>query len=87
LFRALLAMDPDPEERGNPGPDVLSRRRCHPRRGGQTAGPVAVMVAEPFLAALMAVGKQKGGDLKLDQLLQAVAGQLGDQLTGCAAIQ
>jgi hypothetical protein len=35
----------------------------------------------------MAVGTQKGGDLKLDQLLQAVAGQLGDQLPGAAAIQ
>ena len=55
--------------------------------GGQAAGPVAVAVAEPFLAALMAVGTQKGSDLQLDQLLQAVARQLGDQLPGFAAIQ
>ena len=55
--------------------------------GGQAAGPVAVAVAEPFLAALMAVGTQKGGDRQLDQLLQAVAGQFGDQLPGFAANQ
>lgn len=55
--------------------------------GGQAAGPVAVAVAEPFFAALMAVVTQKGSDLQLDQLLQAVARQLGDQLPGFAAIQ
>jgi hypothetical protein len=35
----------------------------------------------------MAVGTQNGGNLQLDQLLQAVAGQLRDQLAGTAAIQ
>ena len=35
----------------------------------------------------MAIGTENGGDLQLDQLLQAVAGQLGDQLPSCAAIQ
>jgi hypothetical protein len=35
----------------------------------------------------MAIGTEHGGDLQLDQLLQAVAGQLGDQLVGCAAIE
>jgi hypothetical protein len=34
----------------------------------------------------MAIGTEHGGDLQVDQRLQAVAGQLGDQLTGCAAI-
>jgi hypothetical protein len=35
----------------------------------------------------MAVGTQNGGNLQLDQLLQTVPGQLGDQLPGFAAIQ
>jgi hypothetical protein len=52
-----------------------------------SAGPVAVAVAEPLLAALMAVSTEHGSDLQLDQLLQAMAGQLGDQLPGAAAIE
>ena len=55
--------------------------------GGEAATPVAVAVAEPLLGALMAVRTEHGGDLQLDQLLQAVAGELGDQLPGAAAIQ
>ena len=35
----------------------------------------------------MAASTQHGGDFQLDQLLQAVAGQLRDQRTGAAAIQ
>jgi hypothetical protein len=35
----------------------------------------------------MAVGTQKGSDLQLDQPLKAIAGQLGDQLPGAAAIK
>jgi hypothetical protein len=35
----------------------------------------------------MAIGTEHGGDLQFDPLLQAVAGQLGNQLTGCAAIE
>jgi hypothetical protein len=35
----------------------------------------------------MALRAEHGSDLQLDQLLQAVAHQLGDQLTGAAAIQ
>jgi hypothetical protein len=35
----------------------------------------------------MAVSTQKGGELKLDQLLQAIAGELWDQLPCAAAIQ
>jgi hypothetical protein len=34
-------------------------------------------LAETLLAALMAVGTQKDGDLQVDQLLQAIAGELG----------
>jgi hypothetical protein len=44
-------------------------------------------VTEPLLGALMAVRTEEGGDLQLKQLLQAMACQLGDQLTGAAAIQ
>jgi hypothetical protein len=49
--------------------------------------PTAVAVAEPFVGALMALGTEHGGNLQLDQLLQALAGQLRDQLPGGAAIQ
>jgi len=55
--------------------------------GGEHTGPVAVAVAKPLLTALVAIGTEHSGDLQLDQLLQAVAYQLGDQLTGCAAIE
>ncbi len=58
-----------------------------PHLGGEGAGPVAISVAEPFLAALMAVSPQNGGYLQLDQLLQAASGQLRDQLAGTAAIE
>jgi len=64
------------------------RRRLQiPHLGGEASGPVAVAIAEPLLGALMAVRTEHGGDLQLDQLLQAVAGQLGDQLPGGAAIE
>jgi hypothetical protein len=55
--------------------------------GGQAAGPVAVAVAEPLLAALMAISAEHGRGLQLDQLLQTASHQLGDQLPGGAAIQ
>ena len=45
------------------------------------------LLAEPFIRALVPVGTEHGGDLELDQLLQAASGQLGDQFTGAAAIQ
>ena len=51
--------------------------------GGQGAGPVA----EPLLGALMAVRTEEGGNFQLDQLLQAMAGEFGDQFTGAAAIE
>jgi hypothetical protein len=35
----------------------------------------------------MAVSPQNGGNIQLDQLLQAACCQLGDQLTGRAAIE
>jgi hypothetical protein len=35
----------------------------------------------------MALRAEHGSDLKLDQLLQAVAYELGDQLPCCAAIE
>ena len=40
-----------------------------------------------LFAAFMAIGAEHGGDLQLDQLLQAVAHQFGNQLPGAAAIQ
>ena len=55
--------------------------------GGELPGPVAVAVTKPILAAFVAIGTEHGGDLQLDQLLQAVTHQLGDQLPSCAAIQ
>jgi len=55
--------------------------------GGEAAAPVAVAIAEPLLGAVVAVSTQNGGDLQLDQPLQAVASQFGDQLTGAAAIK
>jgi hypothetical protein len=33
------------------------------------------------------LGTEHGGDFQLDQLLQAMAGQLGDQFSGSAAIE
>ena len=35
----------------------------------------------------MAIGTEYGSDLQLDQLLQIVAHQIGNQLPGAAAIQ
>jgi hypothetical protein len=35
----------------------------------------------------MTIGTEHGGDLQLDQLLQAVACQLGDQLPGGTSIE
>ncbi len=77
------------ENRGQkaPGAQFGDQQVDVARLGGQAAGPVAVAVAKPLLGALVAVGTQHGGDLQLDQPLQAIAGQLGDQLTGGAAIQ
>ena len=35
----------------------------------------------------MAIGSDRSRGLQLDQLLQAIAGQLGNQLPGAAAIE
>ena len=55
--------------------------------GGQGAGAVAVAIPQALLGALMPVGTEEGGKLQLDQLLQAVARQLRNQLTSAAAIE
>jgi len=55
--------------------------------GGEQTRAVAVAVAKPFLSALMAISTKYGGDLKLDQLLQAVAHQLRNELPGSVSIQ
>ena len=44
-------------------------------------------MAETLLGALVPVRTEEGSKLKLDQLLQAVACQFGDQLPGTAAIK
>ncbi len=77
------------EDRGDEaaGPQFGDLQREISHLGGQGAGPVAVAVAEPLLGALMAVSTEEGGNLQLDQLLQAMAGQFGDQLPSCAAIK
>jgi hypothetical protein len=41
----------------------------------------------PLLGALVPVGTDHSGDLQLNELLQAVTRQLGDQFPGSAAIQ
>ena len=44
-------------------------------------------VANALLRSLMAFGSGHGSDLQLDQWLQDMAHQLGDQVAGGAAIQ
>jgi hypothetical protein len=55
--------------------------------GGDGAGAVAVAIPQALVGALMAVGTQNGGNLQLDQLLQAVACQFWDQFPGAAPIE
>jgi hypothetical protein len=55
--------------------------------GGEEARPATVALAEAFDGALVPIGTEHSGALQLDQLLQAVASQLGDQLPGSVAIQ
>jgi hypothetical protein len=47
----------------------------------------AVAIATALLCALVAAATVHGGDRQFDQMLQAIAGKLRDQLPGCAAIQ
>ncbi len=54
-------------------------------RCGQQAITAAVAVAPPLGGALMAIGSKGSSGLGLDQGLQALAHQFGDQLTGGAA--
>ena len=65
--------------------DGLSINPAH--LDGQAAAPVPVAVAVPLLGALVPVGTNYSGDLKRNELLQAVARQLGEQFTGSTAIQ
>ncbi len=69
------------------GPEFRDRHRDVAHLGGEQAWPAAVAVAAAFLAALVPIGTEHGGDFQLDQLLQAVAGQLWDQLPSGAAIE
>jgi hypothetical protein len=55
--------------------------------GGEQAVAAAVAVAEPLVGALVALSAEHGSDHQLDQLLQAVAHDLRDQLTGTDAIE
>jgi hypothetical protein len=54
--------------------------------GGQAALPVTVAVALPLLGALVSVGTDHSVALQRNELLQAVARQHEDQLTGSAAL-
>jgi len=53
----------------------------------QVPRPVAIAVADLIVTPFMALGAVQYRNLQLDQLLQAVAHQLEDQLPGCAAIK
>jgi hypothetical protein len=77
------------EDRGQEaaGPQFGEQQGRCPPLGRQGAGPGAVAVAEPLFRPFVPVSTDHGGGLDLDQLLQAVAGQLGDQLTGSTAIR
>jgi hypothetical protein len=52
-----------------------------------TAVAVATALLNALLSALVPIGPEHGGDLQLDQLLQGMADQLGDQLPSGAAIE
>ena len=69
------------------GPLLWDKQVEIPHLGGQAAGSVAVAVAEPLVGAFVPVGTNLSGNLQLNELLQAVTRQLGDQLPGGAAIQ
>jgi hypothetical protein len=58
-----------------------------PHPGGQREGAVVVKEAEALLGSLMVLGTDHGSVLQLDQLLQAVACRLEDQLHVRAAIE
>ncbi len=77
------------EDRGQEvgSPQFRNLQREIPHLGGQGARRVAVAGAEPLLGALVPVRSEEGSKLQLDQVLQAVAGQLRDQLPGTAAIE
>lgn len=53
--------------------------------GAQGAGPVTVAVIDPLFRAPMQLDTEHGSGLQLDELLQAEAGQLGNQLPSGAA--
>ena len=55
--------------------------------GGEGAGAVAVAIPQALVGSLMALSTKEGGNLQLDQLLQAMACQLRDQFPGAAAIE
>jgi hypothetical protein len=61
----------------SPSPTRVVSLRC----------PIAAEEAKALLGSLMALGTDHGSVLKLDQLLLAVACQLGYQLQGRAAIE
>lgn len=59
----------------------------HLNLGGEQARHGTDAVAEQFLAALMAIYTEHGGNLKPDQMLQATSRKLRGQLTGTAAVE
>ncbi len=55
--------------------------------GGEQPGPVAIAITNALLRSLMAISTEYGGNLQLDQLLQAMAHQFRDEFAGTAATQ
>ena len=88
-IQGLIDPPPGLQDRGEEaaGAELGDREGDVVHLGGEQARPAAIAVAAAFLAALMAIGTEHGGDLQLDQLLQAMAGQLGNQLPSGAAIE
>ena len=87
-IQGLIDTPPGLEDRGKEaaGAEFGDRQRNVAHLGREQAWPAAVSVAAAFLAALVAVGSDHGGDIQLNEQLQAVARQPGDQLTSSDAI-
>ena len=85
----LIDLPPGLENRWKkaPGAEFRDRQRDVPYLSGEQAGASAVAVAQALVGALMALRAEHGSNLQFDQLLQAMAHELGDQLPGRAAIE
>ena len=71
LINAAAGFEDRGQETARPQLRDLQMNVAH--LGGEQPGPVAVALTKPVLTAFMAIGAEHGGNLQLDQLLQAVA--------------